>query len=66
MHWFSEYNPDIPRADHLRLLCEVSPRMTVGVSVQPEIPPLLRDNLLLSFTLHLVFLYLLILIDLVH
>ena len=66
MHWFSEYSPDVLRVGCLRLPCEISPRMTVGVSVQPEIPPLLRDNLLLSLALHLVFFYSLVLIDPIH
>ena len=40
--------------------------MTVCVPVRPEIPPFLRDNLLLSSALHLVLLYTLILVDPVH
>ena len=66
MHWFSEYSPDVPRVSRLRLPREVFPRMTIGVSVRPEIPPLLKDNLLLSSALHLVLLYPLILIDPIH
>ena len=45
---------------------KVSPRTTVCVPVRPEIPPLLRDNLLLSSALHLVLLYLFILVNPVH
>ena len=66
VHWFSEYSPDAPYAGRLWLPRKVSPRMTVCVPVRPEIPPLLRDNLLLSSALHLVLLYSLILVDLVH
>ena len=66
MHWFSEYNPDVLRVGCLRLPCEISPQATVGVSVRPEIPHLLRDNLLLSLALHLVFFYSLVLIDPIH
>ena len=66
MHWFSEYNPYVLRIGYLRLPCEVSPWATIGVSVRPEIPHLLRDNLLFSFALHLVFFYSLVLIDLIH
>ena len=51
MHWFSKYNPDVLRISCLRLPCEISPQATVGISVRPEIPHLLRDNLLLSLAL---------------
>ena len=66
VHWFSEYSPDVPRAGRLWLPHKVSPRTTVYVQVRPEIPPLLRDNLLLPSALHLVLLYPLILVDPVH
>ena len=66
MHWFSEYSLDVLCIGCLRLPCEISPRATVGVSVRPEIPHLLRDNLLLSLALHLVFFYALVLIDPIH
>ena len=66
VHWFSEYSPDAPCAGRLWLPCKVSHRTTVCVPVQPKIPPLLRDNLLLPFALHLVLLYPLILVDPVH
>ena len=66
MHWFSEFSPDVWRIGLLRLPYEVSPRTTVGISIRLEIPPLLRDNLLLSLALHLVFFYSLILINLIH
>ena len=66
MHWFSKYSSDILRIGCLRLPCKISPRATVGVSVRPEIPHFLRDNLLLSLALHLVFFYSLILINLIH
>ena len=66
MHWFSEYSPDILRIGCLRLPCEISPQVTVGVLVRPEIPHLLKDSLLLSLALHLVFFYSLVLIDLIH
>ena len=63
MHWFSEYSPDILHIGCLRLPCEISPRVIIGISVRPEIPPLLKDNLLLSLTLQLFFLHSLVLID---
>ena len=46
--------------------CEISPRAIAVISVRPEIPPLLRDNLLLSLALQLVFLYSFILIDSIY
>ena len=51
MHWFLEYSPDILGIGCLRLPCEISPRVIVGISVRPEIPPLQRDDLLLSLVL---------------
>ena len=66
MHRFSEYSPDVLRVGCLRFPCEISPRATVDVSIRPEIPHLLRDNLLLSLALHLVFFYALVLIDPIH
>ena len=66
MYWFSEYSPDILCIGCLRLFCEISLQAIVVISVRPEIPPLLRDNLLLSLALQLVFLYSFILIDPIH
>ena len=66
VHLFSEYSPEVPRAGRLWLPRKVSPQTTICVPIQPEIPPLLRDNLLLPFALHLVLLYPLILVDPVH
>ena len=57
VHWFSEYSPDAPCVGRLWLPRKVSPRTTICVPVRLEIPPLLRDNLLLPSALHLVFLY---------
>ena len=66
MHWFPEYSTDSPCIGCLWLPCEISPQAIVVISVWPEIPPLLRDNLLFSLTLQLVFLYSFILVDLIH
>ena len=66
MHRFSEYSPDVLCVGCLRLPCEISHRKTVDVSIQPEIPHLLRDNLFLSLALHLVFFYSFVLIDSIH
>ena len=66
MHWFSEDSPDVLRIGCLRLPREVSFQATIGVSVRLEIPIFLRDNLLFSLALHLVFFYSFILIDPIH
>ena len=63
MYWFLEHSTDSLCVSCSRLLYEISSRAIVVVSVQPEIPPLLRDNLFLSLTLQLVFLYSFILIN---
>ena len=46
--------------------CEISPRAVIVVSVRVEIPPLLRDNLLISFPLQLVLLHPFVLVNSVH
>ena len=66
MHWFPKY-----RANHLscsrpRLPSKVSSGPIIVISVRPEIPLMLKDNLSLPFPLLLVFLDLLILINTVH
>ena len=66
MHRFSGDSLDVLRIGCLRLPREVSPRATVDVSVRLEIPLFLRDNLLFSFALHLVFFYSFIVIDPIH
>ena len=57
MHWFSKYSTDSLRAGCFRLPCEVFPRAIAVILIRPEIPHLLRNNLLLSLALQLVFLY---------
>ena len=66
MYWFSEYNIDSLCVGCSGLPYEVSSRAVAVISVRPEIPPLLRDNLFFSFTLQLVFLHSLVLIDPIH
>ena len=66
VYWFSEYSIDSLCAGYSGLPYEISPQAVAVISVRPEIPPLLRNNLLFSFTLQLVFLYSFILIDLIH
>ena len=66
MHRFSEYSLTVLRVGYLRLPCEISPRAIAIISIRPKIPPLLRDNLLFSLALLLVFLYSFILINPIH
>ena len=66
MYWFSEHSTDSLYVGYSRLPYEISPWVVAVISVRPEIPHLLRDNLLLSLTLQLVFLYSFILVDLIH
>ena len=66
MYWFSEHSIDSLCVGCSRLPYEISPQAVAVMSVRPEIPPLLRDNLLFSLTLQLVFLYSFILIDSIH
>ena len=66
MYWFPEYSTNDLCVGCSRLPYEISPRAVAVVLVRPEIPPLLRDNLLFSFTLQLVFLHSLILINPIH
>ena len=56
MHWFSEHNINCLRVGSSRLPSKVSHWSVIIVSVQPEISPLLKDNLSLTFPLLLVFL----------
>ena len=66
MHWFSEYSTNSLYVGCLQLPCEISHRAIAIILVRPEIPPLLRDNLLFSLALQLVFLYSFILINPIH
>ena len=66
MYWFSEYSIDSLCVGYSRLPYEISPQAVAVISVRPEIPPLLGDNLLFSPTLQLVFLHSFILIDSIH
>ena len=66
MYWFSEYNINSLCVGCLGLPYEISPRAVVVIPVRPKIPHLLRDNLLFSSILQLVFLHSFILIDLIH
>ena len=66
MYWFSEHSTDSLRVGCSGVPYEISHRVVAVVSIQPKIPPLLRDNLLLSLTLQLVFLFSFILVDSIH
>ena len=66
MYWFSEYSINSLCVGYSRLPYEISPRTFAVIPIRPEIPHLLRDNLLFSFTLQLVFLHSFILIDAIH
>ena len=66
IYWFSKHSIDNLCVGCSRLPYKISHRAIVVISVQLEIPPLLRDNLLFSLTLQLVFFYSFILIDLIH
>ena len=66
MYWFSEHSTNNLCVGCSGLPYEISPQVVAIILVRPEIPPLLRDNLLLSLTLQPVFLYSFILVDLIH
>ena len=66
VHWFSEHRVNHLSIGRPQLPSKVSPRPVIVVSVRPEIPPLLRDNLSLPLPLLLVFLDPLILINPIH
>ena len=66
MYWFSEHSTNNLCVGCSGLPYEISPQVVAIILVRLEIPPLLRDNLLLSLTLQLVFLYSFILVDLIH
>ena len=66
MHQFSEHSINHLSVGRPRLPCKISLRSVIIVSVRLEIPPLLRDNFSLSFTLLLVFLNPFILINSIH
>ena len=63
---FSKYSVNSLRVGCSGLPYEISPRAVAVVSVQPEIPPLLGNDLLFSFNLQLIFLYSFIFVNPVH
>ena len=66
LYRFSKYGVNLQCVGWSVLPYEISPRTVVVVSVQPKIPPLLKDNLLISLPLKLVFLHSLVFVNLVH
>ena len=66
MHRFSEHNVYHLRSYRPRLPNKIPSVVVIVVAVQPEIPPLLRNNLALSHVLLLVFFNPLVLINLIH
>ena len=51
VYWFLEYSVNSLRVGCSGLPYEISPQAVAVVSVRPEIPHLLGDNLIFSFTL---------------
>ena len=66
LYWLSEHRVNHLRSCRLRLPSEIPSRPIIIIFVLPEIPPILRDNLSLSFPLLLVFLNLLVFVNTVH
>ena len=66
LYCFSEYGIDSLCVGCSGLPYEVPPRAVVVIPIRLEIPPLLRDNLLFSSSLQLVFLHSLILVNPIH
>ena len=66
MHWFPKHRANHLSSSRPRLPNKVSSRPIIVVSVIPEIPHILRDNLCLPFRLLLVLLEPLILVNTVH
>ena len=66
VHWFSKHNINCLRVGSSRLPSKVSPWSVIIVSVRPEISPLLKDNLSLTFPLLLVFLNPFIFVNPIH
>ena len=66
MHRFSEHSINRLRSNRLGLLSKIPSGPVIVVTVRPEIPLLLRDNLALSLALLLVFFNLLILVNPIH
>ena len=66
MHWFLEHRANHLSSNRPRLLSKVFSGQNIVVSIRPEIPHILKDNLSFLCPLLLVFLDPLILINTVH
>ena len=66
MHWFSKYCINGLGVGRLKLSSKLSPGPIVIESVRPEISPLLRNDLSLSFTQLLILFNPFILVSTVH
>ena len=66
MFWLSKHCVNHLRSCRPRLPSKIPSRFVIIVSVRPEIPHVLRDNLSLSFPLLLVFLNPLVFINTIH
>ena len=66
LYWFSEYDINHLSVSKSWLPNKIFSRSVIIVQVQPEIPPLLKDHLNLSFPLYLVFLYPSVLVNPIH
>ena len=66
MHRFTEHSIDHLRSCRPKLPGKIPLGSVIFVTVQPEIPPFLKDNLTLSLALLLVLFNPLILVNLIH
>ena len=66
MYWVSEHSIYRLRGCRLKLPSKIPARSIVIVTVRPEIPHLLKDNLALSLALLLVLFNPLVLVNLIH
>ena len=66
LYWFSEHSINHLGVGKSWLPNKVFPRSVIIVSIRPEIPPLLRNHLSLSFPLQLVFFYPFELVNPIH
>ena len=66
MYWLSKYRVNHLRSHILRLPSKILSGPVIIVSVRPEIPYVLRDNLSIPLPLLLVFLNLLVFVNTIH
>ena len=66
IYWLSEYRVNLLRSHRPRFPSKIPSRFVIIVSVRPEIPHILKDNLSLSFPLLLVFLNPLAFVTTIH